>query len=427
MATQRTSGDSPDPPRGRAIVAGGSLGGLNAALWLRDAGWDVDVFERESGELSSRGAGIVLQPATIRYFVEHGDLDLDALSVGSTYLRWLHQDGTVRYEEEPCPYRFTAWNTLYRHYIDAFGRERYHLGEPLTGFDQDVDGVTVRFATGRQERADLLVCSDGIGSVSRELLDPEATPRYAGYVGWRGLIEEPRASALLRRHFVDACTYYQMHDSQLLGYPVPGHDGGTGEGQRLLNWLWYRNVTSGADLDDLLTDREGNQRGASVPPGHVQDRHTAELKERAAATLPEAFAELVNETEEPFIQLILDLRSRRMAFGRVALMGDAAFAARPHAGAGTAKAADDGWALGAALREAGPTDVAEALLTFERRQLPIGNELVDRAARAGDASQFGGTWDPADLSLRMSLTPPGDDYPQGVVHVDDRTGRSVAR
>lgn len=422
MTTRSTATDAPAAPRGRAIVAGGSLGGLNAALWLRAAGWDVEVFEREVGELSSRGAGIVLQPATVRYFVEHGGLDVEALSVGSRYLRWLHRDGSVRYEEEPCPYRFTAWNTLYRHYIAAFGREHYHLGEPLVGFDQDADSVTVRFATGREERADLLVCADGIGSVSRGLLLPDVAPSYAGYVGWRGLVDEPDASPLLRRQFVEACTYFQMSDSQLLGYPVPGHEGGTGEGERLLNWLWYRNVDAETELSELFTDIDGVRRGASVPPGFVQGRHLDELRRRAAAELPAAFAELVTQTREPFIQLILDLRSPRMAFGRIALMGDAAFAARPHAGAGTAKAADDGWALGQALRGVDPTDVAAALQRFEQRQRPVGEELVERAARAGDASQFGGSWDPADLSLRMSLTPPDDGYPRGRVH----GGRSVS-
>ncbi|HEV7534733.1 MAG TPA: FAD-dependent monooxygenase, partial [Acidimicrobiia bacterium] len=65
-----------DPVPGRAVVVGGSLGGLNAALWLADAGWDVEILERSRSPLEGRGAGIVLHPATVRYLVEHGGADL---------------------------------------------------------------------------------------------------------------------------------------------------------------------------------------------------------------------------------------------------------------------------------------------------------------------------------------------------------------
>jgi 2,6-dihydroxypyridine 3-monooxygenase len=54
----------------RALVVGGSLGGLTAALVLRDQGWDVDVLERSAVPLQGRGAGIVAHPTTVRYLVE---------------------------------------------------------------------------------------------------------------------------------------------------------------------------------------------------------------------------------------------------------------------------------------------------------------------------------------------------------------------
>ena len=54
----------------RAIVIGGSLGGLTAALVLRDQGWDVDILERSPNPLEGRGTGIVMHPTTVRYLVE---------------------------------------------------------------------------------------------------------------------------------------------------------------------------------------------------------------------------------------------------------------------------------------------------------------------------------------------------------------------
>ncbi|HKN41910.1 MAG TPA: NAD(P)-binding protein, partial [Sphingomicrobium sp.] len=49
----------------RALVIGGSLGGLLAANLLRHAGWDVTVFERNAEDLTGRGAGISTHPQLI--------------------------------------------------------------------------------------------------------------------------------------------------------------------------------------------------------------------------------------------------------------------------------------------------------------------------------------------------------------------------
>ena len=71
----------------RAVVVGGSVGGLTAALVLRDQGWDVRVFERSASTLTSRGAGIVVQPATIRYFLENRVVKVERVSTSVRSLR----------------------------------------------------------------------------------------------------------------------------------------------------------------------------------------------------------------------------------------------------------------------------------------------------------------------------------------------------
>jgi 2,6-dihydroxypyridine 3-monooxygenase len=401
MAGKGGRGPAGEPSR--VVIAGGSLGGLHAALCLRDAGCDVQVFERSAQELASRGAGIVLQPATVRYFETHGLVRVEDISVPSTWLRYLDRDGSVLYEEAST-FRFTAWNTLYRSFLEQFGRDGYHLGEALTAFEQDGDGVTVRFASGRRERCDLLVCADGIASTGRRLLLPEVEPAYAGYVGWRGLVEEREAPRDVFDQFSDAFTYFQMPDSQILAYPVPAPDGEITPGRRLVNWVWYRNVAEGEALDALMTDRHGQPRPASMPPGYVQDRFVAELRRTAERRLPPVFARLVGDTSEPFIQPIVDVEVQRMAFGRVCLIGDAAFAARPHAAAGTAKAAANGWALAEALADAGH-DVPAALRRWEPAERSLGRELVRRAREMGDKSQRYGTWKPGDPALKLGLLP----------------------
>ncbi len=95
-----------------------------------------------------------------------------------------------------------------------------------------------------------------------------------------------------------------------------------------------------------------------------------------------------------------------MAFGRVCLLGDAAFVARPHAGAGTAKAAEDGWALVEALSKA--DDVEQALERWEAGQIELGKNLVERTRAMGRRSQFENSWTPGDPDLMLGLRGPGE-------------------
>jgi 2,6-dihydroxypyridine 3-monooxygenase len=79
----------------RVVIAGGSLGGLSAALWLRDAGCDVDVCERLPAPLEGQGAGIVLNPATVRWFVEREGIDVSELGLAARFLRYEQGDSIM--------------------------------------------------------------------------------------------------------------------------------------------------------------------------------------------------------------------------------------------------------------------------------------------------------------------------------------------
>jgi 2,6-dihydroxypyridine 3-monooxygenase len=117
----------------RAIVVGGSIGGLTTALLLRDQGFRVDLFERTPTLLDGRGAGIVLQPDTVRWLTERrGDVSVEAVSTGSSALRYIGAGNEVVHEE-PAEWRFTSWTTLYRFLLQDFGTENYHLGEFAVG------------------------------------------------------------------------------------------------------------------------------------------------------------------------------------------------------------------------------------------------------------------------------------------------------
>ncbi len=390
----------------RVAVVGGSLGGLTAALVLADVGCDVVVHERSSAALEARGAGIAVLDETVRWFAERTTTSPDELCSATRFIRFLDADGSVAHEREHR-YRFSAWNTIYRALLAELPAERYLLGHEVVALEQDDDdGVEVALRSGERDRVDLAVCADGIGSTTRATLMPDVAPAYAGYVAWRGTLPEAELSGPTFTRLRDAITYQVMPDSHILVYPIPGPTGALAPGERLMNFVWYRNVAAGSPFVALMTGRDGRSRPVSLPPGEVREGFVATLRAEAKERLAPVVAEVVTGVAEPFLQAVFDIDVPRMRHGRVCLVGDAAFAVRPHAAAGTAKAAADGWELAAQIA-AHPDDLDAALAEWERRQLDLGRALLARNREIGDASQRRGTFRPGDPALVFGLRGPG--------------------
>jgi 2,6-dihydroxypyridine 3-monooxygenase len=390
----------------RVVVTGGSVGGLTAALVLRDAGCDVTVFERSSAALQARGAGIAALETTLRYLTERGGRRVADVCSSTGWIRFLRADGSIQHEQRHR-YLFSSWNTIYRSLLELFDPGRYQLGREVTGFSQAADSVRVTLADGQRTEASLLVCADGVSSLARARLMPEVRPSYSGYVAWRGTVPERALPAATRELFGDAITYQVLKDSHILVYPIPGLDGALTAGERLVNFVWYVNVAEGEELDALMTGRDGVRRAVSLPPGAARDEAVTGLRHAAESELAPSIATVVTDVAEPFVQVVYDIGVPRMAFGRICLLGDAAFAVRPHAAAGTAKAAADGWALAAELTAAGG-DVPTALARWERGQLALGRSLLARCREIGDSSQVHGTFRPGDRRLIFGLYGPGN-------------------
>jgi 2,6-dihydroxypyridine 3-monooxygenase len=390
----------------RVSIAGGSVGGLTTALVLRDAGCDVRVFERSSTALQARGAGIAALDTTLDYLLRRGGFQVTEVCSSTGWIRFLNRDGSVQHEQRHR-YRFSSWNTIYRSLLSLLDGGRYRLGTEVTGFAEQRGRVTVTLGTGQRVESDLLVCADGVGSAARARLLPAVRPAYSGYVAWRGTVPERDLSPGARTILGDALTYQVLPGSHILVYPIPALDGSLTEGDRLINIVWYVNVAPGGPLDTLMTGRDGVRRPVSLPPGAATEAAVAGLRQAARDQLAEPIAEAVVRAPEPFVQVITDIEVPRMVFGRICLAGDAAFAVRPHAAAGTAKAAADGWALAEELTAAGG-DVPAALAAWERRQLTLGRDLLARCREIGDSSQFRGTFRPGDPQLIFGLYGPGN-------------------
>jgi 2,6-dihydroxypyridine 3-monooxygenase len=386
----------------RVIVMGGSLAGLASAVFLRRADVDVEVFERSQRPLVGRGAGIVLHPAVFRVL----DRDPQEISARADVLRYLDRDGAIA-SEQPCSYRFISYAALHRAMLECLAPDTYHLGAEVTDFAQDAGGVTVEVAGHEAQRGDALVCADGIHSIARRRLVPDVQPVYAGYVGWRGTVVESRLSEEAFATFADAITYCVLPNSHILVYPIPSLAGSLEPGERLINWVWYRNA-SPRELDRLLVDRAGVRHAVSVGSGDVREDVLEGLLADAALRLPPQLAELVAKSPEPFVQVVFDIAVPHMAFERIALIGDAAFALRPHVAVGTAKAAEDAWTLAAALADADADgDVSHALRAWETDQIRLALSAMERARDAGARSQFDNSWRVGD-PLPFGLYEAGD-------------------
>ncbi len=357
----------------RALVIGGSLGGLIAAHLLRSTGWDAVVFERNEEELAGRGVGLGTHPQLIA-ILQRAGIDFDE-SMGITPHRAVCLDRGGRIIlERPTARTLSGWSRLYRALRDALPPQAYRLGKRLIRVSQAADGIAAIFADGSEASGDLLVGADGTRSAVRAQFLPDIEPLYAGYVAWRAVLDENEVPVNLWREMVDLYAFCLPEGEQLISYAVPGRDNDTAVGRRAYNIVWYRPVDRDT-LTDLCTDAHGRHYANGIPPPSIRREVIERIKADAHATIAPQIAEIFARTR-PFFQPIYDLISPRLVFGRAVLTGDAAFVARPHAGAGTTKAALDAACLADSLEKAG-TELARGLHCYQCMQQPFGKALVE--------------------------------------------------
>ncbi|ETN47260.1 uncharacterized protein HMPREF1541_01452 [Cyphellophora europaea CBS 101466] len=384
------------------VIVGGSLAGLFTGVALKSHGFNTTILERTPTPiLENQGAGIVAGGDTLRFFQTYDRSGRD-VAIASQKRLYLNQAGDVVHEEV-MKQTMTSWDLTYyllRANYDGvksdylLGQDPKKLGQisrwehrlPLRLYS---DQVHVKYTTSdnKQESVagELLVGADGPSSTMRKILSPDVERKYCGYVVIRGTVPEDEATEEARKVFVERFCFFHGPGVQNLTYTIPGVHGTTDKGGRLLNFVWYTNFEDGsAQLDKVLTDKEGKRRRITIPPGMMTEDAWEMVKERGRDKLPPQMAEMVQKSRNPFVQAITDVMSPTSLWenGKVVLVGDALAGFRPHTVASTSQAAFDVLLLVEWLE--GRMDMKE----WERRTVEYARKVQSMGMYIGNRSQF---------------------------------------
>jgi 2-polyprenyl-6-methoxyphenol hydroxylase-like FAD-dependent oxidoreductase len=354
------------------------MSGLFSAAFLRQVGWDVDVYERSNVELVGRGAGITGHPELLEA-LEASGAGTDMLGIEVPKRIAIDRNGRIT-DERPLRQVLTSWDRLQRLLRATIDQSHYHLGWNFERVDQDERGVRVQFSGGRIEHADILVGGDGVRSSVRSQMAPEVQPIYAGYYIWRGAPNEADLAPQTLNSIYPLFTFYLPKQQQVITYPIAGLNDDLTPGKRRFNFIWYR-VADAAKLREMNVDENGVQHEFSVPPPLIRKDLIADMYKDARETLPPALLDPLMKIKQPFVTPIYDFTTPSITFGRVTMVGDAAANARPHMGFGMAKAGTDAMALAKHLDR--HDNVDDALAAYNAERQPIGNIIVMHGRKLG--------------------------------------------
>lgn len=354
------------------------MSGLFTAAFLRQVGWDCDVYERSGVELVGRGAGITTHPELLHALKASG-AGTGALGIEVPKRIALDRAGRVT-GERPLRQILTSWDRLQRLLRATVDPARYHLGWTFERVEQNGSGVRVHFNGGRVVDADILVGGDGVRSSVRAQVAPELQPIYAGYYIWRGAPNEADLAPKTLKEIFPYFVFYLPPRQEVITYPISGFNDDLRPGHRRYNFIWYR-VADVATLRNMNIDINGVQHEYSVPPPLIRKDLIAQMHADARDLMPEVLLDCVMKMPHPFITPIYDFTAPQIVFGRVAMVGDAAANPRPHMGFGVAKAGNDAEALAKALRD--HDDIDRALAAYNAERQPIGNTIVLHSRKLG--------------------------------------------
>jgi salicylate hydroxylase len=346
----------------KALIAGGGIGGVTAALALLDAGIDVELYER-NGALSEVGAGIQISPNGVKVLDRLGLSEaLDAVAfrpealemrIGRSGARIfsipMREEAVRRYG---APYYHVHRVDLLKLLAEAL-RSRapnaVRLSKEIQSYAQTATGVTITFTDGARAEGDVLIGADGIHSRVRAQMLGDTPARFTGNTAWRVVIPAAKVRDLVPptacvwvgpgRH---AVTYY-LRRGELVNFV------GVVEREDWRNESW----TERGDKADLIGDYQGWAKPIVRVIEQAGDCYRWALFDR-----------------DPLA---------KWSEGRVTLLGDACHPMLPFLAQGAVMAIEDAWVLSRRLKAA--TEIPAALAAYEATRKPR-TSRVQKGARA---------------------------------------------
>lgn len=351
----------------RIVVVGGSLAGLTLALACAHRGVPVQVVERSSQRVQG-GDSLSVSLAAIMAATGHDPRHSPRLPVVPAY-RDRH---------------LTTWPALYGWLRDRANETpdiSLEEGRSVTSVKQLDDGAELEFADGARLVADAAIGADGYHSVVRRAVMPDAPlARYAGYIVWRGLVEEKSLTRPVQWPADGGLWIDFAQGYRLLAAVLPGRDGSMAVGQRQITFAWFD-----VHHDDLLRGagrltQDGYLVG-TLGRGSIDADVRAELVALVPTLWPEMWAEAVTVGLQSTGVLsgapIAEYLPTRLAFGSMALVGDAAHVVSPMTGSGFATGVEDAAVLASALvARAADEPMAATLHRYQATRLPYVRRLV---------------------------------------------------
>ncbi len=347
------------------LVVGGGIGGLTLALELRRRGIACRVFEA-APEIKAVGVGVNLLPHSTKILAELGlEPALARAAVETAESHFYNRFGQLIYKEPLGRRAGLGWPqfSIHRADLQAVLMERagvVELGKQCTGFEQDAQGVTLRFADGSSARGAVAIGCDGIHSVVRRQLFPQdAPPRYSGVNMWRGVTRWPPylgGATMVRAGW--------LATGKMVIYPIRTHADGT----QLINWVF--------EIETPQYQQWDWNRKARIEDffAHVADWKFDWLDIPAMLRAAELVLEYPMVDKDPL---------SRWTQGRVTLLGDAAHPMVPRGSNGAGQAIVDARALAVELELAAPQ---QALIAYEARRLaPTSNVVLENRRNPPDA------------------------------------------
>ena len=361
-----------------ALVAGGGIGGLAAALACARAGWSVRLLER-STQFSEVGAGIQIGPNVTRRLHQWGlqralqavaaypaELQVRSARTGRTLGRL--QLGDVALQRYGAPYATIHRADLHGALlaaVQASGAVQCDLNSAVERFDQSAVQVSVHASRVGTVAADMLVGADGLWSVVRQGLLGDGPPRFTGHLAYRALVAQSSLPASLRSQHI---TVWLGPDMHVVQYPVRGG------AQLNVVGIVHGDVPTVVDQPAAAAESWDNHADAT--------NLRADL---AAACMP--LRELAEAIAQWRMWVLCDRAPmagpQQHAQGRVALLGDAAHPMRPYLAQGAGMAIEDAVALGLVLAESNG-DLPGALQRFAGMRWQRNARVQRRAMRNGE-------------------------------------------